>query len=644
MMTASDWQAPPQLMNGTSFWYFATDQWRSDEIDVKDLASPLREPRYRFSGDYNVLAARLGWLPAYPTFDKPGAAIVADAKAAGAADDEGIKGYLVDQLKSKRIGFAYADPDAPENWPRNLVAWRANLLGSSAKGSEYFFKYLLGAQNNIVEDEHRAVEPEEIKVRPEVLEGKLDLMVSLDFRMTTTPLYSDIVLPTATWYEKVDISSTDMHPFIHPFSEAVKPGWESRSDWDIFRTLAAAVSDVAREAGLQPLDDIVATPLMHDAPAELAQAEGKVRDWARGECEPIPGKTMPNLAHVVRDYTTTYDKYIALGPNVSKTMAQRGFSWSTEQAYREVADRNGVIKDKGLISCGLPSVKEAEHAVDAVLHMSTTSNGKLAVAAFEGLEKISGLDNLSDLARGKEDIAVTYRQTQVQPAEVITTPAFTGSNTGRRFTPFTMNVEEKLPFRTVTGRQSYYLDHDMMQELGEALATYKPILTYKPLKMAHQADGPEITLKYLTPHNKWSTHSMYFDSQQLLQLYRGGQTVLMNEDDCAAIGVADNDWIEVFNRNGAVATRVASTSRLPRGTLYMYHAQDKHIYVPGVNVLEGTRGTGHNGPTHIHVKPTHMIGGYGQLSYGFNYYGTTGNQRDLLVVVRKLKEADWLED
>ena len=98
------------------------------------------------------------------------------------------------------------------------------------------------------------------------------------------------------------------------------------------------------------------------------------------------------------------------------------------------------------------------------------------------------------------------------------------------------------------------------------------------------------------------------------------------------------------NQRSPLYKRNSSTSRLPRGTLYMYHAQDKHIYVPGVNVLEGTRGTGHNGPTHIHVKPTHMIGGYGQLSYGFNYYGTTGNQRDLLVVVRKLKEVDWLED
>ena len=645
VMTATDWQKPPRLQNGTSFFYFATDQWRSDEIDTKDLTSPLHEPRYRFSGDYNVLAARLGWLPAYPTFNQPGARIVADAKAAGATDDEGIKKYLIDGLKNKSIDFAYADPDAPENFPRNLIVWRANLLGSSAKGNEYFFKYLLGTEDCVFEPEFRAAEPEEIKVRPEYTDGKLDLLVTLDFRMATTALYSDVVLPTATWYEKTDISSTDMHPFIHPFSPAVEPGWESKTDWDIFRTLAKAVTNVAREADLPPLDDIVAVPLGHDSAAEIAQPGGVVRDWARGECEPVPGKTMPGLVHVVRDYKVTYDKWIAFGPNVRDGgMAIKGFSWDEKEEYDLIGRHNGLIKDESLISYGLPSIYDAEQAVDAVLLSSSTSNGSVAVKSFEALEKMSGLDNLADLARGREDYKFTYRDCQTRPQEIITTPAFTGSNTNRRFTPFTLSIEEKLPFRTLTGRQAFYLDHEMMREWGESLSTYKPILDYKPLKMPHADDGkPTIVLKFLTPHNKWSTHSMYFDNQQLLTLFRGGQTVLMNEEDASAIGCDDNDWIEAYNRNGVVAARIATTARIPRGSVFMYHAQDRHINVPG-SQLTGTRGSSHNGPTHIHVKPTHMIGGYGQLSYGFNYYGTTGNQRDILVVVRKMEEVDWLED
>jgi nitrate reductase alpha subunit len=38
-----------------------------------------------------------------------------------------------------------------------------------------------------------------------------------------------------------------------------------------------------------------------------------------------------------------------------------------------------------------------------------------------------------------------------------------------------------------------------------------------------------------------------------------------------------------------------------------------------------------------------MIGGYAQLSYGFNYYGTVGSNRDEFVIVRKLNEIKWLD-
>jgi nitrate reductase alpha subunit len=39
-----------------------------------------------------------------------------------------------------------------------------------------------------------------------------------------------------------------------------------------------------------------------------------------------------------------------------------------------------------------------------------------------------------------------------------------------------------------------------------------------------------------------------------------------------------------------------------------------------------------------------MIGGYVQLAYGFNYYGTVGSNRDEFVIVRKMEKVDWLDD
>ena len=37
VMTGTDWQGGAKLQNSTSFFYFATDQWRSEEVDTAPL-------------------------------------------------------------------------------------------------------------------------------------------------------------------------------------------------------------------------------------------------------------------------------------------------------------------------------------------------------------------------------------------------------------------------------------------------------------------------------------------------------------------------------------------------------------------------------------------------------------------------------
>ncbi|MEK5173792.1 nitrate reductase subunit alpha [Heyndrickxia sp. FSL W8-0496] len=641
---ARDWQGPPRLQNGTSFFYFATDQWRYEDIPVSTQVSPVYgKPRYEHNADYNVMAARLGWLPSYPTFNANSLELFKQAKHAGSHTGSEIAQYIAKQLKDRKLQFSIEDPDNEVNFPRNLIVWRANLISSSGKGHEYFLKHLLGATNGLLNDDSDSIRPEEIHWRDQAPEGKLDLLINLDFRMAGTALYSDVVLPASTWYEKHDLSSTDMHPFVHPFNPAISSPWEAKSDWDIFNRLAMAVSKLAKDIDLEPLNDIVATPLQHDTQQELAQPLGKIKDWSKDECEPIPGKTMPQIHVVERDFRLIHEKMKALGPNVkNQPMGTKGISWSVEDVYEKLKKVNGTIKDGIGDEC--PDISNAFKASEAVLMLSSTTNGKLAVRAWESLEKQTDL-HLRDLAEEREEECFNFEQITAQPKTVITSPAFSGSEKGgRRYSPFTTNIERLIPFRTITGRQSFYIDHEMMSEFGENLATFKPILQHQPFTDKRPSvKGKEITLNYLTPHNKWSVHSMYFDSQPMLTLFRGGPTVWMNKDDADDAEIGDNDWIECFNRNGVVVARAVVSHRIPRGMAFMHHAQDRHINVPGTKLTQNRGGT-HNSPTKIHVKPTHMIGGYAQLSYGFNYYGPTGNQRDLNVVIRKLEEVDWLED
>ena len=93
-----------------------------------------------------------------------------------------------------------------------MTVWRANLLGSSGKGMEYFMRHLLGVDDAVRAEESPArLRPAEVRWYETAPRAKLDLVTTIDFRMTSTCTYSDIVLPAATWYEKHDISTTDMH-------------------------------------------------------------------------------------------------------------------------------------------------------------------------------------------------------------------------------------------------------------------------------------------------------------------------------------------------------------------------------------------------------------------------------------------------
>lgn len=186
----------------------------------------------------------------------------------------------------------------------------------------------------------------------------------------------------------------------------------------------------------------------------------------------------------------------------------------------------------------------------------------------------------------------------------------------------------------------------MILDCGEALPIYLPPLAKAPFTKREKGvpdNGKSITLRYLTPHQKWGIHTMFTEATPMVQLFRGWQVVWINEEDAASIGIKDNDYIEVYNRNGVVVARAVVTYRIPKGMCYMYHAQDRTMGVPGTEINKKRGGT-HNSITRVTLKPTHMIGGYSQLSYGFNYYGPTGHQRDTMAIVRPLKEVNWLEN
>ncbi len=641
---ALDWIRPPRQQNSTSFFYAHTDQWRYEKLGVEEILSPLAD-RSAFGGsliDYNVRSERMGWLPSAPQLKTNPLQVVRDAKAAGLDP----KDHVVASLKSGALQMSCEDPDHPDNWPRNLFVWRSNLLGSSGKGHEYFLKHLLGTSHGVQGADlgRDEAKPQEVAWHATGPQGKLDLLVTLDFRMSTTCLYSDIVLPTATWYEKNDLNTSDMHPFIHPLSTAVDPPWQARSDWEIYKGFARAFSEVCvGHLGVEK--EVVLTPLMHDTPAELAQPFG-VKEWKKGECELIPGKTAPQIAVVERDYPNTYRRFTALGPLMEKVgNGGKGITWNTAEEVRQLAELNGKVHEDGPTK-GMPRIETDIDATEVVLMLAPETNGHVAVKAWQALSKATGREH-AHLALHREDEKLRFRDIQAQPRKIISSPTWSGLESEKvSYNAGYTNVHELIPWRTMTGRQQFYQDHVWMQAFGEGFSSYRPPVDLKTLP-AVQGLKPnghtEIALNFITPHQKWGIHSTYSDNLMMLTLNRGGSVIWLSEDDAGRAGIVDNDWVELFNANGAIAARAVVSQRVNPGMVMMYHSQEKIINTPGSEIT-GQRGGIHNSVTRIVTKPTHMIGGYAQLSYGFNYYGTIGTNRDEFVVVRKMAKVDWLDD
>jgi len=643
---ALDWLRPPRHMNGTSFFYAHTDQWRYEKLQVPELLSPLADAS-KYQGsliDMNVRAERMGWLPTAPQLQTNPLQVVRDAQAAGMDPKE----YAVRGLRDGSLKFSCEDPDHPDNFPRNLFVWRSNILGSSGKGHEYFLKHLLGTQHGVQGKdlgEAGGVKPLEVAWRDDAPQGKLDLLVTLDFRMSTTCLYSDVVLPTATWYEKNDLNTSDMHPFIHPLSAAVDPVWESRSDWEIYKGLAKKFSELAADAGL-PDEDLVLQPLQHDSPGELSDPYD-VREWRKGECDLVPGKTLPNMMVVNRDYKHVYERFTTLGPLAEKLgNGGKGISWDTKEEVEFLGKLNGREREPG-VGQGQPRIFTDIDACETVLTLAPETNGHVALKAWEALSKFTGRDH-SHLVKSSEHEKIRFRDIQAQPRKILTSPTWSGIESDKvSYSAGYTNVHELIPWRTLTGRQELYQDHPWMRDFGESLCVYRPPVDTKtigPMLDKRFSNGePHVVLNFITPHQKWGIHSTYSDNLIMLTLSRGGPIVWMSEIDAAKAGIADNDWIEVFNVNGALVARAVVSQRVPEGMTMMYHAQEKIVNVPGSEVT-GKRGGIHNSVTRTVLKPTHMIGGYAQLSYGFNYYGTVGSNRDEFVVVRKMKNVDWMDE
>ena len=320
-------------MNSTSFFYAHTDQWRYETLDVE--RDPLADGAGRALGrraDRLQRARRAHGLAAVGAAARDQSAGGRARQAAAAGMEP--KDYVAEALQVGRAAAVLRGSRQPGELAAQPVRLALEPAGLLRQGPRVLPQ--APARHHARRAWARtwartgAQKPSEVVWHDEAPEGKLDLLVTLDFRMSTTCVYSDIVLPTATWYEKNDLNTSDMHPFIHPLTAAVDPVWECAQrlghlQGDRQEVLRGRAGGARRREGRRAHAD----PARHarrDRAGARRQGleEGRVRadprqDHADGR--PWSSATIPNL----------YKRFTSLGPLMDKLgNGGKGMAWNTE--------------------------------------------------------------------------------------------------------------------------------------------------------------------------------------------------------------------------------------------------------------------------------------------------------------------------
>jgi DMSO reductase family type II enzyme molybdopterin subunit len=359
--------------------------------------------------------------------------------------------------------------------------------------------------------------------------ASIDTIVTTDFRMSTSGLWADYILPGCGYYEKPGIKYTSSYiPYTIVGERAVEPLYESKHEWDIALLLAEKIQERARARGIEKYTD----------------RQGREHD----------------LANLSDDLTA--DGAYAPGPE------------GEERALDYIMQYSAITRHSEL------------------------GEGAWGKAAEKGMVKIKHIQP-SALAVQFNSVYSDY--TEDEPM-----------NSCGWF------VNRKNPWPTLTGRQQFYIDHDWFLEVGEELVTHK-----EPLKA-----GGDLPLRLTGGHTRWSMHSIWRASEDLLRLQRGEPVAYISERDAEKRGIADHDYIRIFNEVGSFEVRAKITPAAQPGTVIVYHAWEGYQFKDWATQNDVVPGP---------LKPTNFVGNYGQLHYRMASYTMNHIPKEVAVDMEKVE-------
>jgi DMSO reductase family type II enzyme molybdopterin subunit len=176
----------------------------------------------------------------------------------------------------------------------------------------------------------------------EHLWSQLELIVTWEFRMSSSAMYSDIVLPAAGWHEKSGVKFCQSYvPYVCVGEQAVEPLYESKNEFDIMARLAATIERRAREREEGTYTDVFGRP--YDL-RDLARRWSFDGEFGEGDAEkalemefsisqPVRGSSWEEVAKhgAVRVKSTgSYGPITAMASDLKEDEPLYPFAWFVE--------------------------------------------------------------------------------------------------------------------------------------------------------------------------------------------------------------------------------------------------------------------------------------------------------------------------
>ena len=356
-------------------------------------------------------------------------------------------------------------------------------------------------------------------------EGKLDLLMTIDFRMTSSTILFGRRPARGHLVRSTTSPPTDMHPFVHSFNPP-SPRRGDQVGLGHLEVIAKKFSELAethlgtRCRGRQAL--------WHDTRRRWPSEHGRRRDWRLGPDRRLRARPGQDDAGHRRRRTRLHrdlrqdDLDRAADGERRHAHQGRGLRRQARDRYPPHPQRRHPRRRRRR-----PAKVETDvQMADAILHLAGVSNGHLAVQGFKFLEKRTGTQ-LARPASEHEGKQITFADTQVAPVPVITSPEWSGSESGgRRYSPFTINIERK-PVSHPHRSPAVLRRPRLVPRDGEMLPGLPPTVEHDPpVRGAPIGTTGELESRRALPDTPQQVvhPPEYQDNLFMLSLSRGGQS------------------------------------------------------------------------------------------------------------------------